>query len=316
MNIKEAYSILEIPETTSPEEAKKKYRKLTKQYHPDVNKEPGAEDKFKKINEAYQVVSSGKSTDREDLSWQSNINPFNTNVRRKHYQADNIQLHTTISFAESVLGCSREIKISRKNKCKDCDGQGETSLNNGCTKCGGRGQIVGRQGNTIMVQTCDKCGGRTQKTSCKHCNGNGVLDVESSVNVSIPGGILDSNVLRLSGMGHYVGNFMMMEQYTDAHLHVKVTADNDLKIEGKDVVFTLEVSLLDALKGCQREVRTIKGSQDVQVPVMSKNKEEIVIKGLGVGGTGNQRIVLNVQYPDDVSEIINVLNNSPNYKVN
>ena len=73
MNLKEAYSILEIPQGTPPEDAKKKYRELTKKYHPDINKDAGAEDKFKKINEAYQVVSSGKSNDRaEQPQWQQN----------------------------------------------------------------------------------------------------------------------------------------------------------------------------------------------------------------------------------------------------
>jgi molecular chaperone DnaJ len=312
MNIKEAYKILELSETSTSEEAKKRYRKLTKQYHPDVNKEPDAEAKFKKINEAYQIVSSGKSTDREELHWQ---NPFG-GIRHQIYQAEHIQLHTTITFAESVLGCTKEIKINRKNKCKDCGGQGQVALGNGCTKCGGRGQVVGRQGNTVFVQTCDKCGGRTQKAPCKPCNSTGMQDVESAVNVSIPGGILDNNILRLQGMGHYMGNIMMMEQYTDVHLYIKVLPMDGLKIEGKDVVCTLPLPLLDALQGCQREVNTINGLQAIDVPAMSRNKEEVLIPKLGVNGVGYQRVILDVKYPEDISQIIDVLNQSVNYKVN
>jgi molecular chaperone DnaJ len=305
MNLKEAYSILEISPSATPEEAKKQYRKLTKQYHPDVNKEAGAEDKFKKINEAYQVVSSGKSTDREEMHWQD---PFRRASQQKVYHAENIQLHTTLTFAESVLGCNRELKISRRNKCKDCGGQGEMSLSNGCTKCNGRGQVIQRQGIAVMMQTCDKCGGRTQRVACKSCNSSGIQDVESSVTVAIPGGILDGNVLRLQGMGHYVGNFLMMEQYTDAHLHIKVSPAPNLRIEGKDVVYDLELSLLDALKGCQREVSTINGVQTIQVPALSRNKEEVIIPKLGVNGIGHQRVVLDVKYPEDASPLIEALN--------
>lgn len=305
MNLKEAYTILEIPSSSTPEEAKKQYRKLTKRYHPDINKEVGAEDKFKKINEAYQVVSNGKSTDREDLHWQD---PFRRSGQQKVYHAENIQVHTTLTFAESVLGCSKELKISRKNKCKDCDGQGEMSLSNGCTKCGGRGQVVQRQGVMVMVQTCDKCGGRTQRVPCKACNAMGMQDVESSVTVAIPGGVLDGNVLRLQGMGNYVGSFMMMEQYTDAHLHIKVPSVTDLKIEGKDVVYTLELSLLDALKGCQREVSTINGIKTIQIPALSRNKEEVIIPKLGVNGVGHQRVILDVKYPEDALPLIEALN--------
>ena len=305
MNLKEAYSILEISPSATPEEAKKQYRKLTKRYHPDVNKEAGAEDKFKKINEAYQVVSSGKGTDREEIHWQD---PFRRQGKQKVYQAEHIRLYATLTFAESVLGCSKELKINRKNKCKDCGGQGEVALSNGCTKCGGRGQVIQRQGTMVMVQTCDKCGGRAQRIQCKGCNATGIQDVESSVTVAIPGGVLDGNVLRLQGMGNYVGNFMMMEQYTDAHLHIKVSPVADLKIEGKDVVYVLELSLLDALKGCQREVSTINGIKTIQVPALSRNKEEVILPKLGVSGVGHQRVVLDVKYPEDASPLIDTLN--------
>lgn len=307
MNLKEAYSILEISPTATPEEAKKQYRKLTKQYHPDVNKEANAEDRFKKINEAYQIVSSGKGTDREAQHWQDAFH----SVKHRAYQAVNIKLNTTITFAESVLGCTKELKINRKNKCNDCGGQGEVATNNGCTKCGGRGQMVGRQGNTVFIQACDKCAG-AKKIPCKSCNSIGMQDVESSVNVAIPGGVLNGNVLRLQGMGNYVGNFMMMEQYTDAHLHINVLPVEDLKIDGKDVIYSLQLSLLDALQGCQREVNTIKGTRTIRVPAKSKNKEEVILSNLGVNGVGNQRVILNVSYPENVSHVIDILNHKVN----
>lgn len=306
MNLKEAYSILEIPQTATPDEAKKKYRELTKKYHPDVNKESGAEDKFKKINEAYQIVSSGKSTDREDVQWQSQGDPFGQ-WRPTRQAVDNITLHTTISFKESVLGCKKELKFNRHAKCTDCNGAGQVRLNNGCTQCGGRGQVTGRQGHMVFVQTCPKCFGRVQTESCKTCNMNGTRQADVSINVTIPGGLQDGNVLRLAGMGHFAGAVFGMEQYTDVHLHVRVTPAANLRLEGTDVVTDLEVSLVDALRGCTKKVKTIMGDKDIDVKPQSHNKDEVVIPRMGVNGVGNQRVILDVKYPKDVGGLIDFL---------
>lgn len=310
MNLKEAYSILEIPQTATPEEAKKKYRELTKKYHPDVNKEAGAEDKFKKINEAYQVVSSGKSTDREAQHWQQNgiHNPFNG--QQVFIQPENIPIHTTISFKDSILGCKKEFKFTRKTKCPSCNGQGQITRNNGCDKCGGRGQVVSRQGNTVMIQTCDKCYGRMQTDPCTFCKTDGILDAEASINVSIPGGVQTGNVLRLSGMGNFAGFFMgQIEQHTDVHLHLTVTPEPGLRLDGNQVVSSLEISLLEALKGCKKSVKTILGSKEVDIKPKSKNKDEVIIPRLGVNGQGDQKVILDVTYPKDVSKLIDILDN-------
>ena len=308
MNLNEAYSILEIPSTATAEEAKKKYREFTKKYHPDINKEPDAEAKFKKINEAYQVISSGKSTDREDvMRRQTSRDPFNPFGRQVMYEAENINISTTISFKDSVLGCKKELKFNRKTKCQNCNGQGEIQLNNGCTKCGGRGQIVGRQGPMVTIQTCDKCFGRTQVDACKVCSSSGVLDAEASISVTVPGGIQDGNILRLGGIGHFVGSFGPMEQHTDVHLHVSVTPQNSLRIEGMHVVSELEISLLDALKGCQKTVPTILGDKEITIKPRSRHKEEVVIPNVGVNRIGSQRVVLDVKYPADINQLISTL---------
>jgi molecular chaperone DnaJ len=314
MNLKEAYSILEIPSTATEAEAKKKYRELTKKYHPDVNKDAGAEDKFKKINEAYQIVSSGKGTDREPNPFSnSSGNPFSgiqNPFGRQHYvRIENINLHTTISFKESVLGCKKDLKFNRKAKCQDCQGQGEYTINNGCDKCNGRGQTVTRQGNMVMMRTCDKCYGRSSTEPCKPCNATGMLEAEASISVTIPGGIQNGNVLRLSGMGHFIGSFGPLEQHTDVHLHVSVTPEKGLTLDGADVVSTIEISLLEALQGCHKSVNTIMGTKEVDIKSMSRNKEEIIIPRLGVNGSGNQRVILDVKYPEDVSKLVGILSN-------
>jgi len=307
MNLQQAYSILEIPQTSTPEEAKKKYRDLTKKFHPDVNKDPGAEDKFKKINEAYQIVSSGKGTDKEPLQWQrqSGFNPFGN--QHQVHMAENIDLFCTISFKDAVLGCKKELKFNRNIKCKACNGQGEITLNNGCKKCGGRGQIIGKNGNMVFAQTCDSCFGKSETKSCSTCKNNGFVDSQASIEVNIIPGRQNGDILRLAGMGHYFGAFGPFEQNTDAHLHITVTAEKDLFLDGMHVVTNLNISLLDAINGCKKTVKTIDGEKEVEVKPLSKNKEEVIVPKLGVNREGNQRVILEVQYPEDISSLVSAL---------
>lgn len=306
MKRKEAYSTLEIPETSTAEEAKKAFRQLSKMFHPD-NKDTGSEDKFKKINEAYQAINNNKFDDDAPQGW-GGFNPFHQ--QQQFIQLDNISIHTTLSFKDAILGCKKELKFSRKTKCKTCNGAGEIKKNNGCTKCGGKGQTVVRQGFSVMISTCDKCFGRSQADPCNDCGTQGVVDGEASINVTVPGGVQSGNVLRIGGMGHFVGFFMgQMEQHTDVHLHIDVTPEEGLKLDGNHVVSNLEISLLEALRGCKKSVKTILGEKEVDIKPQSKNKDEVVIPRLGVNGIGNQRVILDVAYPNDVSKLIDVLAN-------
>jgi molecular chaperone DnaJ len=302
MKLKDAYTILELDSGASPEEAKKKYRDLTKKFHPDVNKDPGAEAKFKKINEAYQVVQSGKSNEREDMR------PTHSYHRQQVVQIEHITIEATISFKESVLGCKREVKYSRQGKCQKCGGNGEIHLNNGCKKCGGKGQVIIRQGITVMISTCTDCYGKSDVEGCSSCKGIGTLKTDVSVHVGIPAGITNDTTLRLQGMGNYAGSFMgFADQHTDAYCHVTVTAEPGLRLEGRNVVSHENVSLLDALKGCSRTVNTIHGKKEIRIEPKSKNFEEVVIPNCGVDGIGNQRVILEVQYPQNIDKLINLL---------
>lgn len=304
MNLKEAYSTLEIPEGTSPEEAKKKYRELTKIWHPDVNKSPEAEPKFKKINEAFECVKNGKGNDREAPRSYPGGNPFH----RQQIILENVEIRLNIDFKESVLGCKKEVKYSRQAKCQACDGAGEIRLDNGCKRCGGKGQTTVKQRGMIFVSTCPQCLGKSSSEECKSCKGECIIHTDVSVHVSVPAGILNGNTLRLQGMGNYVGSVMgIMDQYTDAFCHITVTPDPDLSIDGKNVVSTISVPLMDALKGCTRIVKTIYGVYNIEIKPKSRNREEVIIPHLGVAGTGDQRVILDVQYPADTDKLIDLL---------
>lgn len=323
MKLSEAYSILELSSNASPEEAKKKYRSLTKKYHPDLNKEPDAEDKFKKINEAYECVKSGKGNEPEynsshnHQSWSMGIDLndlFGQHRSQQHRirNESNIALKASISFKESVLGHKHNLSYKRKVKCESCDGSGSKLINNGCSECGGQGVIITRQGNMITQRACHKCHGRHQSENCAECKTNGFLEVETSISVNIPAGISNGQTLRLQHMGNYSGsvsNFMgMSDMYTDANLSVCVEDSNGMSIVGSDVISHLNISLYDALQGCSKNVITIDGEKSININCKSKNKDEVIIPKLGLNKVGNHRVILNVEYPENVEDLIKYLN--------
>lgn len=317
MRLSEAYSILGVNQTSSQDEIKKKYKDLTKKYHPDVNKDADAESHFKKINEAYNVIQKGEP-EEANFNYSSAIDPFsifNGSFRRAEQREHvNIVISTNISFQESILGVKRDISFNRKGKCQSCGGHGSSILNNGCDQCKGVGRITNRQGNMVSVQTCPKCLGRTKVNKCEPCDGEGSLDTRVNISVTIPGGVSNGNVLRLSGMGNYMGQgsfmgFATSDHFTDVHLHINVSQDPEMFLENKDVVSKLKVSLLDSLQGCKRTVRTVLGEKEIVIEPLSKNKDEITIYNAGVNRVGHHKIILDVSYPDNAANLISFLKN-------
>ncbi len=290
MNFKEAWEILELPEGTDQGAIKKKYRELTKKFHPDVNKSPDAEDKFKKINEAYKIVTTGKNTEP-----------------RSQYIPTNIELNVEITFKESVLGLKKNFSYNRTILCNSCEGNGAKPKNNGCDRCHGKGVVVSKNANMIFTQTCPKCMGKVEVEQCVACHGDGTVNTNTTILVTTPGGILDGSILRLGGRGNFVGAFMGMGQFTDVFVHVKVIPMEGLSIRNNDVISYLPLSLIEALTGCTKEINTINGSNTINVPPLSKNKDEIAIPNLGVSGMGNHVTILQVSYPEDTDNLIKFL---------
>jgi molecular chaperone DnaJ len=309
MNLKEAYQTLGLSEQASEEEVKKKYKELTRKYHPDVNKEPDADAKFKKINEAYQTIKNPQPA--QDQNFRDNPfggNPFAYNpFKQRRVVAEHIALETTIDFQESVLGSKKNITYNRKVKCGSCDGHGELKLDNGCTKCKGKGQISITRGSMVFIQTCDKCYGRTSLENCKTCSGEGSLDAEVNITVTIPGGVMDGNILRLANIGHFIGQFMGLEQHSDVHLHINVKNNSNLHLEGTDVISSVDISLLEALQGCQKNVATVLGDKQITIKPLSKHNDYVLIPKVGVNKLGNQKVFLHIHYPQNINKLIDAL---------
>lgn len=344
MNIEEACAVLGVNVNTPKDEVKKTFRKLAAKFHPD-NKDSGSEAQFKKINEANQVVESyhngtyaprggGHPNGGGGGNWSSSFNvnfggdggfgfPFNIeeffgggfgghrggqpggNVNRS---VGDIKVEVELSFAESVLGCKKDIAYDRNVKCGTCGGMGKQQKKAVCKTCAGSGTVIARQGNVVVQRTCHSCNGsRLEWSPCGGCNSTGGVKGNVKNSVKIPAGVANGNVLRIEAGGHFAGVQPGMELYTNLFVQLKVQGDPELKLSGKNVVSTLNISLLEALQGTKKEVKTVQGQREIVVPPLSKNRDEVTIRGLGVPGSGNHNVVLEVSYPQNVEDLVRIL---------
>lgn len=326
MNSKEAFQILGLSEDASAEEIKKKYRELTKKYHPDVCKEPDADKNFAKINDANKIAQSVRDGTYQDpdqfignpfsgSGFGFNINDLLNNLHgfknNSHFKRSKIHdephVNINISFEESVKGCQKDISFMRQTKCNSCEGQGFIRKKNDCTKCDGFGRIVSKNKNMISSSTCTSCYGKNiSKSNCSACHGEGAIDAESSFQIKIPPGILNEQTLRLGGAGHFF-NSSFGEMSGDAFLHVFVEPHPKMKIDGIDVLSEIEISLLDALNGTSKKEETVFGEVDVKIPPKTKNADIVTFNKKGVGKRGDHKFKILVKYPEDISSLIEFL---------
>lgn len=316
----EAYKILELSQDASIDEAKKAFKNKAKSLHPDINKEPDAEAKFKKVNEAYQAIEKNDFDDNQFVSYSSyGGSPFGidlndlfsgfagTSAKRKWSPPPiDIKTNVSISFKEAVLGCKKSITYKCDVACEKCNGEGHRNIDNGCKKCGGKGTISGNQGGVIFWRNCTACLGKIKYEDCKECI-DGKIKSERTLSVSIKPGIQNKDILRLSRVGNF--NNQMM---SDVLLEINIEPENGLLIQDRDVITTLPLSLLEALTGCKKTVKTIDGDKEITIDAGKKNKEEIVLPRLGVGRYGNERVILQIEYPQNTQELIKFLEERKN----
>jgi molecular chaperone DnaJ len=331
MKLSEAYKTLNLPNDATQEETKKAFKTLAKKYHPDLNKEPGSEEKFKKINEAYQTIEKGETEQSNPFAssnvaggWSINLqdifngfsNSFNSQQYKQPKAIPDIYIDQIISFKESVLGCDREIKYARNVKCSSCSGEGQIAQNNGCDKCGGKGATTVKQGNTVIQSSCSKCRGKTSYIDCDKCYGEGALSAETTLSIHIPAGGSSGSVLTLGNRGHFINSFFGGDQCSKLYLKIIVTPQEGLSIQNNNVHTSVNLSLFEALSGCVKTIPTIDGDKDIDIPAKSKNKDEIILPKLGISRQGNEIISILVEYPDDVSSLISVLSPKEENKLN
>jgi molecular chaperone DnaJ len=317
MNSREAHQILGVSEGSDKEVVKKAFRKLAAKYHPDVNKDPGAEEQFKKINQAWQVIENPppEPTSPFGSGWQSagfniNLNDLfggSNGTSRKKIIAQDITLQQTLSFREAALGCVKEIIYSHNVRCIACDGAGQKTLDNGCDVCRGAGKIRSQNGNTIVERACHKCRGKLNYEDCSKCHSNGYTKTETTISVNIPPGAVEGSILNLGSRGNYFGSLFGMEQNSNLALHIHVIPQAGLLFRENDVVCSVPISLLEALEGTTKIIPTIDGDKEINIPKLIRHKEEISLPNLGVGRKGKQIAVVQISYPENVSKLIEAL---------
>lgn len=315
MDQQEAYNILGVSQNASKDEIKKAFRDKSKKLHPDVNKSETAEDDFKKLNSAYQLLTDPPKNNNYQ-TWGSYANPdlgvnfndfvndfFNTGRLR---QSKPITKALNISFEESILGCKKELRLDREVPCSKC--KGESKGGKACSVCKGSGHKATRHQSFIFTTTCEECAGSGRQItniSCEHCKNTGVeIEKDHVVVVTVPAGIFNSQGISLVGQGNFDP---ITSQYGELRVRITVNTIEGLSRDGGNVVSELDLTLLEALKGCTKTVKTVKGNKDLKIKPLIKNNDIINIKGYGVPGYGSHMIMVKVHYPDNPEKLIEIL---------
>ena len=311
--MKNYYEILGVNESTSQEDIKKSYRKLSKQYHPDVN--PDGEEKFKDIAEAYEVLSNDEK--RANYDNQKN-NPFgggfdihnmfeNMMGQRRRPKAPDKTHELHITPIESYFGVEKEIILQNHNMCGGCNGEG--GKRGTCVTCGGRGVIIQVMGTGMFRQqfqsTCNACHGNGNKVvdPCNGCHGSGTKMEEIKINVKIPANVDNGDFLKLKNKGdyhHHIG-------YGDMILKVTcVPTDNFEKI-GVDLIYNKKLSPLDLLIEDKFEVKHPDGNLILTIPEKMDTNKPLRILNRGYKtdrGVGNFYIKISVDKTESLDPII------------
>jgi len=317
------YEILEVSRDCTGAELKKAYRKLALKYHPDRNPDDKeAEEKFKLINEAYQVLSDDEKRalyDRYgkaglqgqgagggfgDASMDDIMDIFNSmfgggggfgggfgrSARRDPSQkyALDFEMELPLKFNEAVFGCEKKIDITYKTYCRDCSGTGaKDGKLTTCDYCGGQGQVMMRQGFMTFTQECPKCHGigRKIEQKCHTCHGKGYETKEETVTIKIPAGVDTGNRLRVQGYGNEAKN----GQRGDLYLTFYVEEDEHFVRNGNDVYIEVPVFFTQAILGETITIPALQGELELTLKQGTKDREQFVFEGEGVADVHSGR---------------------------
>lgn len=317
---KDFYEVLGLQKGASDDEIKKGFRKLAIKYHPDKNAgNKEAEEKFKEINEAYQVLSDPEKKARYDQFGTADFDSsgfggsgsgfggmdfdlgdifgdifggfggFGGGSRRRGgpEKGSDLEYRLNLKFEEAVFGVKKDVKITRSESCETCNG---TGAKNGtspttCNKCGGSGQMrVQRQtplGTFASVSTCDKCGGRGKiiLNPCNSCHGAGKKKKQITISVNIPAGVDTGNVIPIRGQGEHGSHG---GPAGDLYISLYVEPHNFFKRKGFDIYVDTHIPMTKAALGTEIKVKTVDGDVSYDIPEGTQPGTVFRLKGKGV----------------------------------
>ena len=341
MNNTEYYDRLGVSKDASQDEIKRAYRKMSKKYHPDINKEPGAEEKYKEVQEAYETLSDDQKRAAYDQYGPDGANGFggqggfggfdggagfggfedifssffgggatrNPNTPR---QGDDLQYRVNLSFEEAIFGAEKEVHYNREATCKTCSGSGAKPGTSPvtCGRCRGQGVInVDTQTPLGMMRrqvTCDVCHGTGQeiKEPCQTCHGTGHEKQSHKVSVKIPAGVETGQQIRLAGQGEAGFNG---GPYGDLFVIINVNPSDKFTRDGSTIYYTLNISFVQAALGDTVEVPTVHGNVEMTIPAGTQTGKTFRLKGKGAprlrgGSQGDQHVTVKIVTPTKLND--------------
>jgi molecular chaperone DnaJ len=314
---KNYYEVLGVDKDASPEVIKKQYRKLSKKYHPDVNPDDkDAEENFKKVVEAYEILSDNdkKSNydrfgDSKGRQRQENYSHFHQYQTHNEKVGENMNLLVKLTLEEIFTGVNKKYKYQRNESCDVCSGHGGIG-NEICHTCNGNGQVIRELRTPIgvirQVFPCPSCdgSGNTYKETCTSCSGIGVKPIEETIEINIPSGVQEGMTFIMTGKGNSVKN----GNSGDLHINVMELQHKIYTRNLNDLKMNLKLSYSQLVLGDKVEIDTIEGRKiRITIPEYSDVGSNLRIQNKGLKAynkdtRGDIVVTLGIIIPKEVNE--------------
>jgi len=333
------YEVLGVSRSCSEDELKSAFRRLARQYHPDVSDHSDAEEKFKEINEAYAVLSDSEKRAAYDRYGHAGVNtqgmPDFTNIdlsdilegifgfggfggmsgrrsRNAPRRGADLSSRVHLTFEEAAFGVEKEVQITRDETCSTCNGSGAKpgTTSKTCPNCNGKGEV--RQvhqtllGSMVQVVTCPRCNGRGEviETPCPTCGGRGLERKTISKMVTIPAGVSSGIQIRLAGEGQPGVNG---GPHGNFYMEVDVEPHKFFRRRGDDILLDLDINVAQAVLGDEIHIPTLNGDVNLRIPPGTQPGKVFRLRERGIphlrgSGSGDELVTVSVQIPKRLSD--------------
>lgn len=339
MSKRDYYEVLGVERNASEAEIKKAFRRLARQYHPDVN--PGdkkAEEKFKEINEAYEVLSDQDKRSRYDQFGHVGTDPngfggfggfgggdfggmgdifemfFGAQGQRASgpQKGSDLRMDLELTFEEAAFGVERDVEVTRTEECPTCQGSGAKpgTHPSRCSACQGTGQVKTTQrtpfGHFQSIKACPDCGGtgKVITTPCTECGGRGRVRRNRKLHIKIPAGVDSGSRIRLSGEGE-AG--VKGGPRGDLYVYLEVKPHKIFERHGEDIYMEMPITIIQATLGDEVKVPTLEGNAALKIPAGTQTHTVFRLRGQGIPrlrgtGRGDMHVRTIVMTPTNLTE--------------